>query len=450
MRSTITPTLKQHAAWDKLNDKTTEFIVFGGAAGGGKSWLGCEWLLTSCFFYPGTKYFIGRDELKSIRESTLPTWYKVLQYHKINPDSLFKYNGQDYCFMFHNGSRIDFKELKYYPSDPLYERFGSLEYTSGWIEEAGEIQNAAYEMISSRTGRWYNDRFNLLGKTLLTCNPKKNFLYYDFYRPHKDHKLPENKAFIQALVDDNDKGESGYKAKLDNLKGAARERLRFGNWEYEDDPANLIVYDSMLDCFTNQHVNGEMMCLTIDVARFGQDNTVFGVWKGMRVKLIKKHGWSTTQVAEYARELQVKHSITNSKTIADEDGVGGGVVDILKCKGFVNNSRPYPNPVKPEKDKKGNPIPENYENLKSQCSFRMADRINKGGIFIEETEDKQIIIEEMEQVKDKDPGGQGKKGVVSKDDIKEKLGRSPDYWDTIMMREFFELKPIINAGAKML
>jgi phage terminase large subunit len=236
MKPTIAPNKKQHEAWQRLEDKTTEFIVFGGAAGGGKSWLGCEWLLTMCFFYPGTKYFIGRDELKAIRESTIPTWYKVLSYHGIKADSLFKYNGQDYCFMFYNGSRIDLKELKYYPSDPLFERFGSLEYTAGWIEEAGEVQGAAFDMISSRTNRWYNDKYGLLGKTLITCNPKKNFLYYDFYRPWKEKRLANNKAFIQAFVDDNDKGESGYKAKLENLKGAARERLRFGNWEYEDDP----------------------------------------------------------------------------------------------------------------------------------------------------------------------------------------------------------------------
>ena len=34
-----------------------------------------------------------------------------------------------------------------------------------------------------------------------------------------------------------------------------------------------------------------------------------------------------------------------------------------------------------------------------------------------------------------------KKGVVPKDKVKEMLGRSPDFADTIMMREWFELKP---------
>jgi Flp pilus assembly CpaF family ATPase len=45
---------------------------------------------------------------------------------------------------------------------------------------------------------------------------------------------------------------------------------------------------------------------------------------------------------------------------------------------------------------------------------------------------------------------EGKKAVMQKDLVKEALGRSPDYWDTIMMREWFELKPIVKAGAIML
>ena len=30
---------------------------------------------------------------------------------------------------------------------------------------------------------------------------------------------------------------------------------------------------------------------------------------------------------------------------------------------------------------------------------------------------------------------------MPKDKIKEAIGRSPDFWDTILMREWFELKP---------
>ena len=134
--------------------------------------------------------------------------------------------------------------------------------------------------------------------------------------------------------------------------------------------------------------------------------------------------------------------IGNSDVIVDEDGVGGGVVDFLKFKGFVNNSKPLPAPNGPVDDK-GNFILENFDNLKSQCYFRLADRINKGGVYLEcESEEvKQWIIEELEQVKQKVLDSDLKKGVVPKDKVKEMIGRSPDFSDTIMMREYFELKP---------
>ena len=101
--------------------------MFGGGAGGGKSWLGCEWLLTRCYQYPKTKWFIGRKELKRLMQSSFETWKKVCLYHKIPLDD-WKLNGQYNFIEFKNGSRIDLLDVNFQPSDPLFERFGSTEY----------------------------------------------------------------------------------------------------------------------------------------------------------------------------------------------------------------------------------------------------------------------------------------------------------------------------------
>jgi hypothetical protein len=60
---------------------------------------------------------------------------------------------------------------------------------------------------------------------------------------------------------------------------------------------------------------------------------------------------------------------------------------------------------------------------------------------------KPLIIQELEQVKQKAVDNDLKKGLVSKDKMKEILRRSPDFWDTILMRYWFELKPKFKMTA---
>ena len=98
-------------ALDILTDTVTMSLAFGGGANGGKSWLGCVWLMLSCLAYPGTEWFIGREELKRLRESTFKTFFKVAKALRIDPGA-FKYNGQDHYFRFANGSRVTLLELK--------------------------------------------------------------------------------------------------------------------------------------------------------------------------------------------------------------------------------------------------------------------------------------------------------------------------------------------------
>jgi len=45
----------QEQAIEYLFDKTTTEVLFGGAAGGGKSWVGCSWLVLMCIKYPKTR-----------------------------------------------------------------------------------------------------------------------------------------------------------------------------------------------------------------------------------------------------------------------------------------------------------------------------------------------------------------------------------------------------------
>ena len=420
-------TKKQRIAIKYLTDDTTKVVVYGGAAGGGKSFLGCFWLLVMCLSYPKTRWFIGREELKRIRQSTLISWSKVCSLLNFKDYTI---NGQDNFIMLSNGSRIDLLDLQYQPRDPLYERFGSLEYTGGWIEEGTETNFGAYDVLKTRIGRHLNEEFGLISKMLITCNPKKGWIYNDFWKPFKLGVLDKTFCFIQALVTDNPHLPEDY---INNLKStkdkAKRERLLFGNWDYEDSPDQLIDYDSMNDYFNNIHVTGSgKKYITADIARKGRDKTIARVWDGLKcIDRVELKVSKVTESAALITDLQIKHKVPLSNIIVDEDGVGGGVMDILNCYGFVNNSKAL--------------FGENYINLKSQCSFGMAKLITDKLVYeLCTNEDvKTAVIEEMAEVKQKDIDNDGKVAIVSKDLMKEKLGRSPDEWDSIMMRYYFEL-----------
>jgi phage terminase large subunit len=436
---------KQHQALCILTDDETEEFGYGGAAGGAKSWTGCVWLAFMCEAYPETRWFIGREELKRLRESTLITFYKVCKHYGIEG---WKYNGQDHYIQFANGSRIDLLDLKYLPSDHFYERYGSTEYTGGWIEEGGEVNFGAYDTLKTRIGRHMNDTYGIKGKLLVTLNPKKNWCHQTFWKPFKAGTLPKRVKFLQSLVTDNPHIESGYLDKLNAIKDKVRiQRLRFGNFDYDDDDDALMDYDAITDIFTNEFVEDGEYYITADIARFGKDKSITGLWRGWRliaIYVLEKK--KTTEVAAFIKALAGKHRIPMSRVICDEDGVGGGVVDMLDCKGFVNGSSALPSPDASEEtlDDKNKPPKENYINLRSQCYYRLSDRVNGRGVYIfcEDMEQKDAIIEELEQVKKKNADSDEKKlQVVSREDMVAALGRSPDYASMIMMREWFELQP---------
>ncbi|MES2734311.1 MAG: terminase family protein [Bacteroidota bacterium] len=433
---------KQQEALQVLNDQTTETLIFGGAALGGKTWIGCEWLLWSCLAYPETRWFIGREELKRLRESTLITFQKVCKKNQVGT-GIYKYNGQDHYIQFENGSRIDLLELKYLPSDPLYERYGSTEFTGGFIEEGGEVDFAAFDTLKSRIGRQHNDRYGLKAKILVTANPKKNWLYNNFVKPALEGILPSKYRFIQSLATDNHKRDKGSLEALESITDPIKlQRLRYGIWEYDTSDNALFKYTKIGDMYSNFFVKTGKKYISADIARLGKDNTVIGVWDGLRLIEIAILSKVPTDVSAYTiSQLAEKHKVARSGIVIDVDGVGGGVADQLKgCVSFVNNSTPLVRQGKKE----------NYQNLKSQCYFGLAELMNTNSVFIDplvaqkEWLGKSVserLGEELQVIKRKNPDGDGKLAVNSKDEMKQLLGRSPDLADMVMMRIYFEMKP---------
>ena len=423
--------IKQTITLDYLEDKTTNEVIYGGGAGGGKSILGTYWVLKMCFKYPGTRWLIGRAKLKTLTETTLLSLFQVMQLQGI-PLSHYNYNQQKNIIYFSNGSQIFLKDLFNYPSDPNFDELGSLEITGAFIDECNQIVKKAWDIVRSRI-RYKLDDFGLIPKVMGSCNPSKNWVYTDFFLPNENGELAENKKFVQSLVTDNPYISKHYIENLQSLPEIDKQRLLHGNWRYDNDLAKLIEFDNIINSFSNSFVpNGERY-ISADVARFGSDKAVIIYWNGYRAEIILEFEKSSiTELQKAIQYLANEKMIPTSNIVVDEDGVGGGLVDILGCKGFVNNAKPF--------NENGSIV--QYQNLKSQCYFHLAKKINNNEIYINAKEEqKESITQELEQVKRHNIDKDGKLSVLPKEKIKELIGRSPDYADALMMRLYFDLAP---------
>lgn len=223
---------EQSRAWHRLTSPKHNHItrvVYGGQAGGGKSFLISLWLDGMSREYAGTRWYMGRETLKDIKESVLLTFFDVT---KIT-GSKYKYNEQKSKLTYTNGSEIYLLETFAYPSDPNFDSFGSREYTGGAIEEGITVTKRAADILISRT-RYKHDVYNLYPKQLITCNPGDGWIKDDIVIPQLEGRPTKtNQIFIQATLASNPNKEFAerYTKTLDeNLTSYDKERLLNGNW----------------------------------------------------------------------------------------------------------------------------------------------------------------------------------------------------------------------------
>jgi hypothetical protein len=95
---------------------------------------------------------------------------------------------------------------------------------------------------------------------------------------------------------------------------------------------------------------------------------------------------------------------------------------------------------------------ENYQNLKTQCFYRSAKKVNEGKMRVSEhvasrmyddkTTVRQRFIYERKAIKKDKIDMEGKLAIIPKKQMKVYLdNQSPDLMDMFMMRSYFDLKP---------
>lgn len=436
---------KQALAWRYLQDATTREVVYGGAAGGAKTFLGCVWQLHNRLRYPATRGLIGRARLKKLRATTLRTFWDVCTIVGLKPREDFNYHPAEGLITFRNGSEIMLRDLYAYPADPDFTALGSLELTDAFLDEVGELSLKAVQVLASRI-RYKLDVVGKPPKLLMTCNPAKGWLYQNYYKPAMAGALPPDKVFIQSLLTDNLKADFAtlYAEQLRGLDHDLQQRLLEGNWDYLDDAKALFNYQDLQASLRPAELpmdkEQNAPSLTVDVARFGQDLTTIGRWVGLHlaeVRVFEKQDTAATSTA--IKELMQIHKISPGRVVIDADGIGGAVVDQVKgVRSFVALHKPL----------KMLGQMQQYEHFKAQCYYLLADYFKARKLSISPALSQQYIngkpitealFEELLIIRYYRTNDEGKLGINRKTEQKAQLGRSPDLADMVMMRMMLEL-----------
>jgi len=420
------PSIKQDEFFKSFDNHELNEVLYGGAAGGGKSYVLWALMIFKAIEYPEIRIGLARHTLTEIKKNTLTTFYEVAKNLGI-PKSYYKYNSIDGKITFENGSEIIFFELRYLPSDPNYDRFGGALLTFGCIEEAGGVEYKGKTIFQSRLGRWKNDEYLIKGILFMTCNPSMNFLYPDFYRAWQNNELEPFRKYIPALLTDNPFRPKNYEKSLElTLDPLSRSRLLKGEWDFDGDKSRLIKYDDILDMYNlpKQPPTGDYY-ISADIA-FSGDKCVILLWKGLTI--IEIHHYKGGEPEKEIIKLRDKYNVSPRNVVYDADGVGKYLKAKLRSAyDFINNGVPINK--------------ENYDNIKSQVYFKLAELINDGKVKIQDLNLKDDLIQEVYEIRSQPLDTiDGKLKLVKKKEVSKIIGRSPDVSDAMAFRMVFEVK----------
>lgn len=202
-----------------------KYIAFGGARGGGKSWVLREKLKRMGIRYPGIKMLLVRKHLEDLRLNHINPLRADI------PEAVARYKESEKTFYFANGSIL---KLAYFKHDNDALKFQGQEYDIIAIEEATQMTEQVF-IIFKACLRGAN---SFPKRIYITCNPggvgfswvKRLFIERDFL----PNEHPEDYRFIQSLVDDNQvlcKTDPDYVRQLDELPDDLRDMWRWGKWD---------------------------------------------------------------------------------------------------------------------------------------------------------------------------------------------------------------------------
>ena len=244
-----TPQPKQ----DEVLKCTATHIGFGGARGGGKSWVVRFNAKGMGLKYPGIRQLIVRKTYPELQENHI----RIL---KKETEGVAVYKDKDKTLVFNNGSEVRFMYCQY---DDDVERLQGSEFDIIYFDEATQLTEHQMKSISACL-RGVND---FPKHIYYTCNPggvghayiKRIFID----KRYEEGEDANDYQFVQSLVDDNQKlleADPRYKARLEALPYKQRQAWLEGKWdifegqyfeEFTDNPSHYKdrVHTHVIDPF---------------------------------------------------------------------------------------------------------------------------------------------------------------------------------------------------------
>jgi len=268
-----------------------------------------------------------------------------------------------------------------------------------------------------------------------------------------DKSLIKSFTFIPGLLEDNqilEKANPQYRASLMALSATDRAQLLGGRWRnIDNDKDPLFEHSAIVDLFSNTFVSPTgKRYLTTDIALEGRDRFIIVVWDGWVI--LKIYEYSKTDgldVLNIIREMANRWRVPYRNIAFDAAGVGGYLKGFLKTAfSFFGQAAPMIEDHIRDAKKQGMDKPK-YKNLRTQCYYYLARKMNDCEIYASNCTDHQKVMigEEFRATKKAPTGPDGKLRILAKDEISAIIKRSPDYADTISMRAVFDFKPTVKG-----
>ena len=226
----LTLTKKQKMFVDATEMGVDE-TFFGGAAGGGKSYVQVADSAVYAATYPKSKQLLLRRTYPELEQSIIRTFLETV------PKEMYTYNSQKHMVTFKNGSILDFG---FCATDDDVHKYMSQEVDCLRFDEAGTFTPYQYKYLRSRV-RGANKFPHLVKSTGNPGGPNHVFLRERFVEPAppcspfevKVGRKMEKRLFIPCKVTENPflmDADPDYLARLEDLPEEERRQLLEGDW----------------------------------------------------------------------------------------------------------------------------------------------------------------------------------------------------------------------------